>query len=58
MLITVFGDPHADRGWPTESIGSHIGTMEVHMTRGLLLWVIGIPFPIIVLVWLLGGLHG
>lgn len=32
--------------------------MEVHMTRGLLLWVIGIPLPIIFLVWLLGGLHG
>jgi hypothetical protein len=26
------------------------------MGRGLLLWLIGIPIPIILLVWLLGGL--
>jgi hypothetical protein len=25
---------------------------------GLLLWLIGIPIPIILVVWLLGGLHG
>ena len=31
---------------------------EVHMGRGLLLWLIGIPIPIILIVWLLGGLHG
>ena len=30
---------------------------EVHMARGLLLWLIGIPIPIILVVWLLGGLH-
>ena len=30
---------------------------ETHMGRGLLLWLIGIPIPIILLVWLLGGLH-
>jgi hypothetical protein len=27
------------------------------MGRGLLLWLIGIPLPIILIVWLLGGLH-
>jgi len=27
------------------------------MGKGLLLWLIGIPIPIIILVWLLGGLH-
>jgi hypothetical protein len=27
------------------------------MGRGLLLWLIGIPIPIILLVWALGGLH-
>lgn len=27
------------------------------MARGLLLWLIGIPLPIILLVWLLGGLN-
>jgi hypothetical protein len=32
--------------------------MEVNMGRGVLLWLIGIPIPIILLIWLLGGLHG
>jgi len=27
------------------------------MGRGILLWLIGIPIPIILLIWLLGGLH-
>jgi hypothetical protein len=31
--------------------------MEAHMGRGLLLWLIGIPLPIILLIWLFGGLH-
>jgi len=30
---------------------------ESNMGRGLLLWLIGIPIPIILLVWLFGGLH-
>ena len=30
--------------------------MERAMGRGLLLWLIGIPLPIILIVWLLGGL--
>jgi hypothetical protein len=30
---------------------------EHHMGRGLLLWLIGIPIPIILLIWLFGGLH-
>jgi hypothetical protein len=29
-----------------------------YMGRALLLWLIGIPIPIILLIWLLGGLHG
>jgi hypothetical protein len=28
------------------------------VARGLLLWLIGIPLPIILIIWLLGGLHG
>jgi len=28
------------------------------MGRGLLLWLLGIPLPIILLIWVLGGLHG
>jgi hypothetical protein len=31
--------------------------MEAYMGRGVLLWLIGIPIPIILIVWLLGGLH-
>jgi hypothetical protein len=31
--------------------------MEKKMGRGILLWLIGIPIPIIILIWLLGGLH-
>ena len=33
-------------------------SLEVVMGRGLLLWLIGIPIPIIIIIWLLGGLHG
>jgi hypothetical protein len=28
------------------------------MGRGLLLWLLGIPLPISILIWVLGGLHG
>jgi hypothetical protein len=31
-------------------------TQETPMGRGLLLWLIGIPIPIIIIIWLLGGL--
>ena len=27
------------------------------MGRGLLLWLLGIPIPAIILIWVLGGLH-
>jgi hypothetical protein len=27
------------------------------MGKGLLLWMIGIPLPIILVIWLFGGLH-
>jgi hypothetical protein len=37
---------------------SEMGDEENAMGRGLLLWLIGIPIPIILLVWILGGLHG
>ena len=30
--------------------------MEADMGRGLLLWLIGIPLPIILIIWLFGGL--
>lgn len=28
----------------------------IQMGRGLLLWLIGIPLPIILIIWLFGGL--
>jgi hypothetical protein len=31
---------------------------EEVMGRGLLLWLLGIPLPIILLIWVFGGLHG
>jgi hypothetical protein len=31
--------------------------LEDAMGRGLLLWLIGIPLPIILLIWIFGGLH-
>jgi hypothetical protein len=37
--------------------GRGAGATETEMGRGLLLWLIGIPLPIILVVWLLGGLH-
>jgi hypothetical protein len=37
-------------------LSSHIKSPEAAMGRGLLLWLIGIPLPIILLVWLFGGL--
>jgi hypothetical protein len=39
-------------------LGSPYRPEEDVMGRGLLLWLIGIPLPIILIVWLLGGLHG
>jgi hypothetical protein len=31
--------------------------LEDEMGKGLLLWLIGIPLPIILVIWLFGGLH-
>jgi hypothetical protein len=31
---------------------------EEVMGRGVLLWLLGIPLPIILLIWVFGGLHG
>jgi hypothetical protein len=31
---------------------------EMNMGRGVLLWMLGIPIPIILVIWLFGGLHG
>ena len=38
------------------AFSSHTKSLEAAMGRGLLLWIIGIPLPIILLIWLFGGL--
>jgi hypothetical protein len=38
-------------------VGLRSYQQEEIMGRGLLLWLIGIPIPIILLIWLFGGLH-
>ena len=45
-------------GRPRYYASLYEATQEDIMGRGLLLWLIGIPLPIILLVWLFGGLHG
>jgi hypothetical protein len=32
-------------------------TKELTMGRYLLLWLLGIPLPILALIWIFGGLH-
>jgi hypothetical protein len=32
-------------------------TKELNMGRYLLLWMLGIPLPILALIWIFGGLH-
>jgi hypothetical protein len=38
-------------------VGLRSYQQEEIMGRGLLLWLIGIPIPIILVIWLFGGLH-
>jgi len=38
-------------------VGLRDNKQEETMGRGLLLWLIGIPIPIIILIWAFGGLH-
>jgi hypothetical protein len=42
---------------PAFTPGRGTDATEIGMGRGLLLWLIGIPLPIILVVWLLGGLN-
>jgi hypothetical protein len=30
---------------------------EIHMGRYMLLWLLGVPIPILLLIWAFGGLH-
>jgi hypothetical protein len=42
----------ADQSWRATTL-----VRRSLMGRALLLWIIGIPIPIILLIWLLGGFH-
>jgi hypothetical protein len=33
------------------------GLRDIAMGRYLLLWLLGIPLPILLLIWVFGGLH-
>ena len=35
----------------------YLAREDAHMGRYLLLWLLGIPIPILLLIWLFGGLH-
>ena len=48
--------PHARELSIAARVLSATPTLEAEMGRGLLLWLIGIPLPIILLIWLFGGL--
>jgi len=39
------------------SVASQSKILEIVMLRGGLLWLIGIPLPVILVLWLLGYLH-
>jgi hypothetical protein len=36
---------------------TNVQRLEDEMGKGLLLWLIGIPIPIILVIWLFGGLN-
>ena len=48
---------HLEPDWSHQSWGSATLSRRSLMGRAMLLWIIGIPIPIILLIWLLGGFH-
>ncbi|MEZ5765472.1 MAG: hypothetical protein R3D69_15360 [Xanthobacteraceae bacterium] len=42
---------------PRRGIGPALFHVEVSMGRYLLLWLLGVPIPILLLIWLFGGLN-
>jgi hypothetical protein len=38
-------------------VGFRAGTARTKMGRYLLLWLLGVPIPLLILIWLLGGMH-
>jgi hypothetical protein len=39
------------------ALSPHLNRWETVMGRYLLLWLLGIPIPILLLIWVFGGLH-
>ena len=51
-------EPYARNPATSPRINRHQGTMEEFvMGRYLLLWLLGVPIPILVLIYAFGGLH-
>ena len=48
---------HLEPDWSHQSWGAATLSRRSAMGRAMLLWIIGIPIPIILLIWLLGGFH-
>jgi len=44
-----------ERAWPFRVSSSAKAFEEEGMARGLLLWLLGVPIPVIILLWLLFG---
>ena len=42
---------------PTPTLREAVGTGRRAMGRYLLLWLLGIPIPVLILIWFLGGIH-
>jgi hypothetical protein len=55
--------PHKAESFPdaprnsvmTAEFSSHEELMEAKMGRGILLWLLGVPIPVIILLWLFFG---
>jgi hypothetical protein len=41
--------------WAGRSPCHHNDAMEMKMGRGILLWLLGVPIPVIILLWLFFG---
>jgi hypothetical protein len=53
FLLAMYLEPdRSHQSWRAASV-----SRRSLMGRALLLWIIGIPIPIILLIWLLGGFH-
>jgi hypothetical protein len=53
LLLGIYLEPdRSQQSWGAANV-----SRRSLMGRAMLLWIIGIPIPIILLIWLLGGFH-